>query len=468
VAAAQNIGGAFARRGSGVSNYARMRSGLTVEQTSSELTRILSAIKEDGTAAPVGWFVYVETLLARNTSGYWTTGTSCWRGRSHPADRVRECGGLLLARGATRMHEVAIRASIGAAARDWCVNCLRKACSLRPPARRGCAAGVVDAGRTGPQHSVASLDERACIAQSARALAFSVILTLVTGVLFGLAPALRLSRVRVSGALARGNRRSGAALSRRGGRWLIGVEVALALVLVTGAALMIKSFNRMMSVDLGFKPESFVTVQASPSEFKAPYSRRTTPPRRHDPQWPDVEAVGAVNHLPLMGTSQYGRITTDGGKAVSLTIRRMTAGYFEALGLEAVQGACRLSRSTRVAGRRHRQSTRRETTVPEGPAAGRVITLANQPWRSLALFPTSEIRAPMIAIMPASMRESVELFAMYHPAPADRPEPMVVVVRPGQTRQRSSNGCGKPRRVQARAPSSIASVRERNGRTRRS
>jgi len=424
---------AFARRGSGVSNYARMRSGLTVEQASSELTRILSGIKEDGTAAPAGWFVYVETLLARNTSGYWTTG-NILLGAAGLILLIAcvNVAGLLLARGATRMHEVAIRASIGAGRTRLVRQLLTESLLL---AAAGTAVGLLLAWWTLDalvRNIPLPLSTNAPASLNPRVLGVSVILTLVTGVLFGLAPALRLSRVRVSGALARGNRRSGAALSRRGGRWLIGVEVALALVLVTGAALMIKSFNRMMSVDLGFKPESFVTVQASPSEFKAPvFASYYTSLINTIRQWPDVEAVGAVNHLPLMGTSQYGRITTDGGKAVSLTIRRMTAGYFEALGLEPVQG--RLPTVAEYASGRPVAIVNQRAAkqlFPEGPVAGRVITLANQAVEVIGVVPDLKNQGADDRNMPASMRESVELFAMYHPAPADRPEPMVVVVRP--------------------------------------
>jgi predicted permease len=422
-----------AKRGSGVSNYARMRSGLTVEQASSELTRILSGIKEDGTAPPAGWFVYIETLLARNTYGYWTTG-NILLGAAGLILLIAcvNVAGLLLARGATRMHEVAIRASIGAGRMRLVRQFLTESLLL---AAAGTAVGLLLAWWTLDvlvRNIPLPVSTNAPASLNPRVLGFSVVLTLVTGVLFGLAPALRLSRVRVSGALARGNRRSGAALSRRGGRWLIGVEVALALVLVTGAALMIKSFNRMMSVDLGFRPASFVTLQASPSEFKAPvfasyYTNLVNTIR----QWPDVEAVGAVNHLPLMGTSQYGRITTDAGKAVSLTIRRMTAGYFEALGIQPVQG--RLPTPAEYASGRHVAVVNQRAVnqlFPEGPPVGRVITLGNQPVEVIGVVPDLRNQGADDRNLPASMRESVELFAMYQPAPGDRPEPMVVVVRP--------------------------------------
>jgi predicted permease len=261
----------FSRRGSGVSNYGRMRSGLTVDQASSELTRLLSGVKADGPQPAAGWFVYVESMLNRETNGYWTTG-NILLGAAGLILLIAcvNVAGLLLARGATRMHEVAIRASIGAGRIRLVRQLLTESLLL---AAAGTTVGLLLAWWTLDalvRNIPLPLSSNAPASLNLRVLGFSVILTLVTGVLFGLVPALRLSRVRVSGALARGNRRSGAALSRRGGRWLIGVEVALALVLVTGAALMIKSFNRMMSVDLGFKPESFVTIQASPSEFKAP------------------------------------------------------------------------------------------------------------------------------------------------------------------------------------------------------
>jgi predicted permease len=251
-------------------------------------------------------------------------------------------------------------------------------------------------------------------------------------VLFGLAPALRLSRARVSAALARGTRRAGAALSRRGGRWLIGMEVALALVLVTGAALMIKSFNRMMGVDLGFRPESFVTLQASPSEFKATvfasyYTRLIDTIR----QWPDVEAVGAVNHPPLMGTSRYGRLTTDTGTRVDLTVRQMTAGYFEALGVDPVEGrvptVAEHASGRRVAVINERAAKR---LFPEGPATGRPITFDNQLVEVIGVVPNLRNMGANDREMPSSMRESVELFVLHQPGPIDRPEPMVVFVRP--------------------------------------
>ncbi len=419
-----------ARRGTGVSSYARLRRRLTQDQASRELTGILSGVEVQGNTTGPGSFVYVETLLERTTYGYWTTARILLG--SAGVILLIACvnvAGLLLARGATRMHELAIRASIGAGRGRLVRQLLTESLLL---SSAGTAVGLVLAWWT-LDTLVANIplpvSTNVPATLNPRVLGFSVILTIVTGVLFGLAPALRLSRVQVSGALARGSRRAGAALPRRGGHWLIGVEITLALVLVTAAALMIKSFNRMVSVDLGFRPESFVTLQASPAEFQssvfATYYTRLVDTIR---QWPDVEAVGAVDHLPLMGSSWYMPVTTDAGRKQSVTIRRMLPGYFEALGLSSLEG--RLPHpSDLTSGRRVAVINQRaiKQLFPEGRGIGRVLTFANEPMEVIGVVPDLRNEGPL----PSPIRDAVEVFVMYRPAPTDRPEPMVVVVRPG-------------------------------------
>ena len=85
-----------------------------------------------------------------------------------------------------------------------------------------------------------------------------------TALLFGLWPAIRLSRVQVGSVLARTGRQRGSALSRRGGQLLIAAEVALAVILVSGAGLMIRSFMRIAAVDLGFARNGLVVMDVLP------------------------------------------------------------------------------------------------------------------------------------------------------------------------------------------------------------
>ncbi|HXT71564.1 MAG TPA: ABC transporter permease [Vicinamibacterales bacterium] len=423
----------FTRRGAGTVTYARLRTGVTIDQASRELTSLLAGVQDDREPRVPGTYAYVETLLARETRGYWTTGNILLG--SAGLILLIACvnvAGLLLARGATRLHEVAIRASIGAGRWRLTRQLLTESLVL---AAAGAALGLLLAWWT-LDSLVANIplpvSTNAPATLNARVLGFSVALTLVTGLLFGLVPALRLSRVRVSGALARGSRRTGGALSRRGGNWLIGVEVALALVLVTGAALMIKSFDRMTSVDLGFQPESFTTLQASPADFNpAVFGEYYNGLVNTIREWPDVEAVGAANHIPLMGSFSYGRITLDSGQTTNVTIRKVLPGYFEALGLSPVSGRFPTPADA-TSGRRVAVINQRaaKQLFPIGGSTGRVITLGKEAVEVIGVVADLRNLGGNDLTMPSSMRETLEVFAPYQPAATERPEPMVVVVRP--------------------------------------
>ncbi len=423
----------FTKRGSGSVTYARLRTGVPIEQASRELTTLLSGVQTDGAAPVAGSYVHVETLLTRETRGYWTTGNILLG--SAGLILLIACvnvAGLLMARGATRLHEVAIRASIGAGRTRLVRQLLTESLLL---AAAGTAVGLLLAWWTMDalvRNIPLPLSTNAPAAINVRVLGFSVALTLITGVLFGLVPALRLSRVRVSGALARGGRRAGSALSRRGGSWLIGVEVALALVLVIGAALMIKSFDKMTSVDLGFKPESFVTLEASPVEYNPTvFGTYYTSLVDQIQQWPDVEAVGAANHIPLMGSFSYSRITLDNGETKNVTIRRMLPGYFEALGLTPIAGRFPTPADT-TGGRRVAVINQRaaKQLFATGGSTGRVITMGKDPVEVIGVVADLRNLGGNDLNMPSSMRETLEVFATHQPAPGDRPEPLVVVVRP--------------------------------------
>src|SRR4029453_14964651 len=161
--------------------------------------------------------------------------------------------GLLLARGAMRDVELAIRASIGAGRGRLVRQLLTESLLL---AIAGAIVGVLVA-YTSLDALVGliplSLPANSPVAINSTVLAFALALTVVSALLFGLVPAVKLSRSPklISTTLAVGGR-SGAPLSKRAGQWLIGVEIALALVLMTGSGLMLRSFARLLAVDLGY------------------------------------------------------------------------------------------------------------------------------------------------------------------------------------------------------------------------
>ena len=141
-------------------------------------------------------------------------------------------------------------------------------------------------------------------------LGFTIGISLLTGILFGLTPALQTSKLDLNQCLKGGAGHSTAAPRHRIRSTLVVTEVALALVLLAGAALMINSFVRVLGVDPGFNPKNLLTMQVNPSEYSPGYKTRdTTGVTRVTPQV-DIfyqrvlERIGA-----LPGVTSVDRIT---------------------------------------------------------------------------------------------------------------------------------------------------------------
>jgi predicted permease len=171
-------------------------------------------------------------------------------------------------------------------------------------------------------------------------LSFALGLTVMTALLFGLVPALKLSRApkMITTMLAVGGR-SGAPLSKRAGQWLIGVEVALALVLMTGAGLILRSFTKLVSVDLGFDAANVLTMEVEPLDQSAAI-RRDYYASLADAlrQQPEVISAGAIDQLALTGGGTYYFPKADTGANIEGPQRTMLPGYLESMGVRAVSG----------------------------------------------------------------------------------------------------------------------------------
>lgn len=417
-------------RGSGAATYGRLRPGVTIDYAKGELVRAIGASQATTVPLRPGWSVRVRTLLERETVGYWTTANILFGAVA--LILLIACvnvAGLLMARGATRMHEVAIRASIGAGRGRLIRQLLTESMLL---SIAGAMVGVGVAWLTLDtlvSNIPLPLSTNAPATLNWRVLSLSLGLALLTGLLFGLMPALRLSRVSVTHALSRGTRRTGSGLSRRGGQWLIGTEIALALVLVTGAGLMIRSFGKLVAVDLGFDPDRILTLQATPADLKSDvfsnyYAQLVEAIR----QMPDVEHAGAINHLPLMGSHAFGPIELGGGVSKSATLRQILPGYFEAMGLQATAGRLP-SQSDVNSGPGVAVVTERggRQLFPDGSAVGRTVVVDKQPYQIIGIVPELKVDGAQ------SRREYAELFRLYRPNPGSRPDSMVIVVRPRGT-----------------------------------
>ncbi len=248
--------------------------------------------------------------------------------------------GLMLARGATRHVELAIRAAIGAGRGRLVRQLLTESLLL---ALTGAIAGVLLAYAS-LDSLVAliplSLPANSPVEINAKVLGFALGLTLLTALLFGLMPALKLSRAprMISTMLAVGGR-SGAPLSKRAGQWLIGVEVALALILMTGAGLIVRSFAKLASVDLGYDTANVLTLEVDPlpqvaSVRRDYYAALAEALRR----LPEVASAGAIDQLALTGGAMYTFPKADTGASIEGPLRTLLPGYLEAMGVRPLAG----------------------------------------------------------------------------------------------------------------------------------
>lgn len=255
---------------------------------------------------------------------------------------------LLLARATSRRSEIAIRSALGAKrgrlirqflTESVLLSLLGGVCGLLL-AKWGTDALVSMATGYLPAMTEISLDWRV--------MGFTLGLSLLTGILFGMAPAMHISKTDLQDAIKDGGSRGGS--SR--GNWIRGLlvvaEVAAALILLVGAGLLLKSFMRLLLVDPGFRTENVLTMRITlpdgkykSAEAMAGFYRQLL--ERVAPQ-PGVEASGVINLLPVLQAGYNGEFQIVGqepdtsGKPPLVEIRTVSPDYFRALGVPLVSG----------------------------------------------------------------------------------------------------------------------------------
>jgi putative ABC transport system permease protein len=255
---------------------------------------------------------------------------------------------LLLARGQTRKREIAIRAAIGASGGRVTRQLLTESFLL---AAVGGLAGLlvavlsVQALIAMAPSAIPRLDE---IGIDAAVLGFSLAAAIATGLLFGVIPALHASRQNVQEILKEGGMRSGSRSGNTLRRMLVAAQVTLAVVLVTGSGLMLRTMFNMYNVDMGFDTDDIVTFRINPSPNK--YDTQEKRVAFYDQllermnALPGVLAAGAAFSLPLTGQNNNWSIIIEGrpvanvGEAPADLVQRVTPEYFSALGLTLVRG----------------------------------------------------------------------------------------------------------------------------------
>jgi putative ABC transport system permease protein len=255
---------------------------------------------------------------------------------------------LLLARGLSRQREIAVRAALGASRWRLIRQLLTETTLISIV---GGVGGVLLAywGLYAllklPQNFVSTEDATI----DARVLLFALGVSLLTGWLFGLVPALQLARPDLQSFLKEGGRGSG-----EGARWnrvrngFVVAQVALSLLLLVSAGLLIRSFDKVLRVNVGFKPEQLLSL-----EYRLPRNKYGKP----DVQWnfhrqvieriqevPGVQSVALVRGLPFSGNGGTTKIILPDrepapqGQEPEVMFNTATPNYFETIGIPFIKG----------------------------------------------------------------------------------------------------------------------------------
>jgi putative ABC transport system permease protein len=257
---------------------------------------------------------------------------------------------LLLVRSSTRQKEMAVRVALGADRRRIIRQLLTESILL---AALGAALGILLAV-WGTSFIAGYLPDgipRLHEAQvDAPVLGFTLAVSLLTGLLFGLAPALQASRPNLTEGLREGDRGSSGRRQRLRSVLVVG-EVALTLTLLVGAGLLIQSFRRVLEVDPGFKAQNLLTMQVSVNnrdgQQVANFFEQLQQKVR---SLPGVKSVAVSNGLPF-GTANYpgffieGRTDPDNkGSGLRYTV---SPDYFQTMGIELIKGRLFTTEDTR-------------------------------------------------------------------------------------------------------------------------
>lgn len=254
---------------------------------------------------------------------------------------------LLLVRASVREKEIAIRTALGAGRRRLVRQMLVESLIL---ALAGGTLGLLLAYlaltpiRTLSAGSIPRVND---ISIDATVLAFALAVTVLTGIIFGLAPAWQAARAGVAGVLKEGGRSS----ATSGGRWvrsgLLIAEVALSIVLLVGATLLLRSFDRLTNVDPGFRADRVLAFRVSlpNASYREDHNRIAffdTLLGRLE-ALPQVSAAGMVQTLPMRGGyflsfSVQGRPAPKPAEKPSANHRAVSPRYFAALGIPLMRG----------------------------------------------------------------------------------------------------------------------------------
>lgn len=340
---------------------ARLRSGVQIEKAQAEMAAIALRLGQQFPDSNRGWGVELQPLQERGLGPIRPTLLILLGAVSLVLlIACANVANLLLARGAARRKEFALRMALGASWPRLIRHFLAESIAL---GLCGGLAGVLLAYWSLPilvslaPRNLPRLEE---VSIDKSVLTFTLAISGLTGVLFGLAPALHASRLDLNVALREGTRGlTQGVRGHRAGSLLVAAQVGLSLVLLVGAGLLLRSFLHLRDVDPGFRPSHMLKASLLLPEAKYPEME----------QWvnfieqllprvevlPGVKSAAVVLGLPLSGEnasvsfSIYGRPPLPPGQFLSARYRQVSPKYFATMGIPLVRGRAFTERDRREA-----------------------------------------------------------------------------------------------------------------------
>jgi putative ABC transport system permease protein len=336
----------------GTNLIGRLKPGVDATQAQSDLSVIGSRIEQEHNQSHAGTSVYIVPLQEEVI------------GNVRPILLVllgavgfvlliacANVASLLLTRALARQKEVAIRSALGASRWRVIRQLLTESVVL---SLIGGAAGLLIAYwgvpalvAALPQNQLNAMPFLKTLGLDTTILAFSFILSLLTGLFFGLAPALQSSRLDLNEVLKEGGRNASATASHRLRSAMVVSEIALAVVLLVGAGLMMKSLFRLLQTNVGFKTENLLTmgIVLPPAKFTdaTQLINFNEQIQERVRSLPGVSNAGTIDILPLNGGNTT-RFYIDGdpvpppGKEIEANMRVVSDTYFQTLGVPLLGG----------------------------------------------------------------------------------------------------------------------------------
>jgi len=353
--AADSRGNAFLRV------IARLKPGVSIGQASSEMNTIAGRLEQQYPETNKGTGVFLANLQA-DMAGPARLALLLLLSAVGLVLLIAcaNVANLLMARASARQKEIAVRRALGASRGRLVRQLLTESLLL---SFAGGVLGILLAVWLSGILAAAAPDGLAqaySFTMDANILLFTALVSLVTGVLFGIAPALQATRREVQGVLQEGSRGSSGAHDRMR-RALVVCEVALSLVLLTGAGLLLKSFYLVLQQNPGFNPQHVMALSINLPQTKYAEAPQATAMYREILQavraLPGVTSAGAVNNLPLSGNNSDTTFFVEGQSESSADYKHrawytpITTGYLETMQIPLRRGRGFSERDDAQAGR---------------------------------------------------------------------------------------------------------------------